>query len=382
MIIARAAQGLGGAIVAPAALSIVTSLFTEARERNIAMSVWGGSAPAGGAAGVLLGGVFTDTIGWRWVFFVNVPVVLLVMLLAPVVLRRDESSARRARLDLPGAVSVTAGLFLAVFGIVQAEKSGFGSAGALGLLGGAVVLLAAFVVIEKNTAEPLVPLTIFRNRNLTVGSLVMLLLGAAWIPAWYFISLYMQTVLDFSALRTGLGYLPMTIGIFALSMLLVARTLGRFGFKLPLIVGLLALTAGTLAFSFAPDDGSYAAAVLPASLLLAIGMAFAYVPATVASLSAVTPETAGLASGLISTTYQIGSALGLAITAAVAAARTDGSDTVAALNSGYGTAFAATAIIAAVAILLALAIRKPGAAGPVAAGGSTEAAAQEEPSRA
>ena len=355
---ARLLQGLGGAIVSPAALSIVMELFTDAGERNKAMGIWGASAPAGGATGVLLGGVFADTIGWEWVFYVNVPVGVIALVLAGRLLPVGRTAGPRPRLDLGGALTAAGGLGLAVYAIMQAEVHGFGSARVLGLFGGAVLLLAAFVLIESKVREPLIPLGVFRNRNLSAGAVAMFLLGAAWIPAWYFISLYMQRVLHMKSLNTGLGYLPMTLLIMGISVLFIAKAVGRFGFKANAVFGLLVVTAGVTWFGLAPVDGSYASVVLPASLVLGVGMAFAYVPVTIASLSNVGPGEAGLASGLINTTYQIGSAVGLAVTVAVATATSGGGNgevtDPAALNDGYGAGFLTAAGLAAAAVLLTL----------------------------
>ncbi len=369
LIAARAVQGLGAAIIAPVALSIIQTLFAhDPKEYTKAMGIWGSSAPVGGAAGVLLGGVLTQTLGWGWVLFVNVPVAALALALTPLLLHHGRPAGARPHLDLAGALSVTGALVLLVDAIVEANGAGWTAPRTLGLVAAAVVLLVAFIAIETRVSQPLVPLGVFRAPNFAGGALLTALLGAAWIPTWYVISLYAQQVLGFSALQAGLAYLPMTLLLIVIMLGAISTLIGRVGIK-PLALGGLALLAlGALLFARAPVGGTYAADILPASLVAALGMALAFVPITIAGLSGVGPQQAGLASGVLNTAYQIGSALGLAIAVAVATARTTGlraggTGHLAALTGGFAGAFVVAAALAALGVAFGLvAIRTPRAA--------------------
>jgi EmrB/QacA subfamily drug resistance transporter len=322
LIAARAIQGLGAAIVSPAALSIVTTTFAEGVERNRALGIWGAVAGAGGAAGVLLGGVLTSGLSWRWVLFVNVPIGILAAMLAPRTLLESRAEGETKTFDLPGAVTVTAGLALLVYAVVDAVNSGWGSTTTLLRLAGAAILLIAFLAIELRQRHPLMPFSIFRLRTLRGANIVGLLIGMSLFSMFFFISLYLQNVLHYSPIRAGLSYLPLAIGII-LSAGAASQLVTRLGFKPPLMAGLLLIAGGLLWFSqVRAPGGSYAADVLGPSLLAAVGLGFAFVPVTIAAVTGTEPHEAGLASGLINTSQQVGGALGLAILATVANSRT------------------------------------------------------------
>jgi EmrB/QacA subfamily drug resistance transporter len=362
LIAARAVQGLGAAIVSPAALSIITTTFAEGAERNRALGIWGAVAGAGGAAGVLLGGILTSGLSWRWVLFVNVPIGIIAAVLAPRFLAESRAEDGARTFDVPGAVAVTAGLSLLVYAVVDAVNAGWGSTATILRLAGAVVLLTAFVVIEIRQRHPLVPFSIFRLRTLRGANIVGLLIGMSLFSMFFFISLYLQDVLHFSPIKTGISYLPLAVGIIV-SAGVASQLVTRLGFKLPLIAGLLLIAAGLLWFAQVPVvHGSYAADILGPSLLAAVGLGFSFVPVTIAAVSGTKPHEAGLASGLINTSQQVGGALGLAILATIANSRTQslfhaGVHTSVALTKGYDRAFLigagfaiAGAILAAVLI--------------------------------
>jgi len=322
LIAARAIQGLGAAIVSPAALSIITTTFAEGAERNRALGIWGAVAGAGGAAGVLLGGILTSGLNWRWVLFVNVPIGILAAALAPRTLVESRADDGATTFDIPGAVTVTAGLSLLVYAVVDAVNSGWGSTGTLLRLAGAAVLLIAFLAIELRQRHPLMPFSIFRLRTLRGANIVGLLIGMSLFSMFFFVSLYLQNVLHYSPIKTGVSYLPLAIGII-LSAGAASQLVTRIGFKPPLIAGLLLVAAGLLWFSQVPaTGGSFAADVLGPSLLAAFGLGLAFVPVTIAAVSGTSSQEAGLASGLINTSQQVGGALGLAILATIANSRT------------------------------------------------------------
>jgi EmrB/QacA subfamily drug resistance transporter len=353
LIIARSVQGLGAALVSPAALSIVTTTFTEGAERNRALGVWGAVAGSGGAAGVLLGGVLTKFAGWEWVLFVNVPIGFAAAALAPRLL--GESRDHRAkRFDVAGAVTVTAGLALLVYSLVDANQAGWGSARTIGLGAVAVALLAAFVVIERRSSEPLVPFSIFRLQTLRGSNIVALLIGMSLFSMFFFISLYMQQILGYDALKAGFAYLPLAVGIIV-SAGIASQAVTRIGFKPTLITGMLLITGALLWFSQVSPGGSYLGDVLFPSLIVAVGLGFAFVAVTIGAVAGTTDEDAGLASGLINTSQQVGGALGLAILAAVANASTDNATGVShlvALNDGFRDAFLVGAFFAAAGAIL------------------------------
>jgi EmrB/QacA subfamily drug resistance transporter len=363
LIAARAVQGLGAAIVSPAALSIITTTFAEGAERNRALGIWGAVAGAGGAAGVLLGGVLTSGLSWRWVLFVNVPIGLAAAALAPRTLMESRAEDGTKTFDFPGAITVTAGLALLVYAVVDAVNKGWGSSTTLLRIAGAVVLLAAFIVIETRQREPLMPFSIFRLRTLRGANIVGLLIGMSLFSMFFFISLYLQNVLGYSPIRTGVSYLPLAVGII-LSAGAASQIVTRVGFKPPLIAGLLLIAGGLVWFAQVPAPGGhFGSNVLGPSLLAAVGLGFAFVPVTIAAVTGTEPQEAGLASGLINTSQQVGGALGLAILATVANSRTQSlfhagvHNPAVALTKGFDRAFligagfaVAGAILAAVLI--------------------------------
>ena len=358
LIAARAVQGLGGALLSPAALSLVTVLFAEGAERNKAMGVWGAVAGSGGAVGVLLGGMLTEWAGWEWVLFVNVPVGIAAALLAPRLLPESRNDGAR-HFDFAGAISVTAGLSLLVYTLVDANSAGWGSAQTLGLGALSLALIAAFYVIERRSKAPLMPFPgIFRIRTITGINVSAVLIAAALFSMFFFISLYMQQVLGFSALDAGLAYLPLAVGIIVTAGA-SAGLVTRFGFKPVLVTGLIVTAAGLLWFTQVDAGGSYVSDLLGPMLLAAVGLGLAFVSMTVAAVSGVEAHEAGLASGLINTSQQIGGALGLAILATVANSRTDdafatGASQASALTEGFQAAFAVGAGFAIAGALLAM----------------------------
>jgi EmrB/QacA subfamily drug resistance transporter len=359
LIVARGVQGLGAAIVSPAALSIVTTTFKEGAERNTALGVWGAVAGSGGAAGVLLGGMLTEWAGWEWVLFVNVPIGLAAAAIAPRLLAESRDADRARHFDVAGAVTVTAGLAIGVYALVDANNAGWTSTQTLLLGAISLALLAAFVVVERHSRRPLVPFSIFRLRTLRGSNVVGLLIGMSLFAMFFFISLYLQQVLGYSALKTGLAYLPLA-GFIIVSAGMAAQLVTRIGFKPTLIIGLLFVTAGLAWFSqVSAPGGSYVGDVLFPSILAAIGLGFSFVPVTIGAVTGTKPEEAGLASGLINTSQQIGGALGLAILSSLANSRTDDvlsggeHNPIVALTEGFQTAFLVGACFAALAALLA-----------------------------
>jgi EmrB/QacA subfamily drug resistance transporter len=322
LIAARAVQGLGAAILSPAALSIVTTTFTEGAERNRALGVWGAVAGSGGAAGVLLGGMLTEWAGWEWVLWVNVPIGIAAAIAAPRLIAESRSDSATRHFDTLGAVSVTAGLSVLVYALVDANDAGWGSGQTIGLLALAAVLLTAFVVIELRSRQPLVPFRIFSSRTLTGANVSGLLIGASLFSMFFFISLYMQQVLGFDALKAGLSYLPLALTIIVTAGV-ASQLTTRVGFKPVLIGGMLLIAAGLVWFSQVTAGGSYVSDVLGPSVVAGAGLGFAFVPVTIAAVSGVSAQDSGLASGLINTAQQVGGALGLAVLAAVANSRTD-----------------------------------------------------------
>ena len=356
---ARAAQGLGGAIVAPASLSILTTTFQEGAARNRAVGIWGAMGGAGGAAGVLLGGVLTELLGWRWILFINVPIGLIAALLAERYIPETRDAVRRKNFDLAGAVSATLGLSVLVLGIVRTDVTGWGSASTLGLLAAGAALLALFVAIEGRIAgSPLMPLRIYASRTLSAANVVVLMIGAAVFAMWFFLSLYLQQVLGYSPLRAGFAFLPMTLCIVACSTL-ASRVVTRVGPKPMLVAGMTLQTVGLIMFTHLSTDGTYLGDVLVPSVLIAIGIGFSFVPVTIAAVTGVASHEAGLASGLVNTSRFVGGAIGLAILAALATARTNGDvhhglAAHAALTGGFELAFGVAAAFSAVGAVVAL----------------------------
>jgi EmrB/QacA subfamily drug resistance transporter len=359
LIAARAAQGLGAAIVSPAALSIITTLFQDGAERNKALGAWGAVAGSAGAAGVLLGGILTDSLGWEWVLWVNVPVAAIALALTPGLIPESRSESATRHFDAAGAISVTAGLSLLAYAFLDASEAGWGSTKIIGLLAGAAALIGVFVAIELRSKAPLVPFRIFRLRTLTGANVVGLLLGASLFSMFYFISLYMQQVLGYSPIHAGLSYLPLAVTI------IVAAAIGgqlvtRFGFKPILASGLAFVSVGLLWWSQVSVGGGFLTDILGPSLLAAIGLGFGFVTSTIAAVAGVEEREQGLASGLINTSQQIGGALGLAVLSTIATSRTDdvmatGSSTLPnALTEGFQAAFLGGAVIAALGVLATL----------------------------
>jgi len=356
LIAARAVQGLGGAVIAPASLSILTTTFKEGPARNRAVGIWGAMGGIGGATGVLLGGVLTDLLGWRWILFINVPIGLGAALLTQRFIAGGQRSERSRSFDLSGAITATLGLSILVLGIVRTDVTGWGAASTLALLGAGVVLLLVFLAIEGRFAKtPLMPLRIYTSRTLSAANLVVLLLGGASFGMWFFLSLYLQQVRGYSPIKAGFSFLPMTLCIVAGSML-ASSAVKRVGAKPLLVAGMVAETIGLLLFTGLSSNGTYLGQVLVPSLFCAIGIGLAFVPATISAVAGVAPGEAGLASGLVNTSRLVGGALGLAILAAIAAARTTSdlhhSAAHAALTSGFDLAFAVAAGFAAVGVLI------------------------------
>jgi EmrB/QacA subfamily drug resistance transporter len=366
LIITRGLQGIGGAIAAPTALSLIATNFPEGKERNRAMGVYAAMSGAGGALGLLLGGILTSYVSWRWIFFINVPIAALVLFLAPRALNESETTS--GHLDVPGAVTVTGGMLALVYGLSNASSHSWSSVSTIGFLAAAVVLLVVFAFIERRSPEPLMPLTIFKNRNRSGAYGMMLCIGIALFSMFYFLTQFLQNVQGWSAVKTGVGFLPMTIGII-IAATLTSRFIGRIGIRVPLIAGPAAAVLGMLWVSRITPTSHYLAVVGPL-VLIALGMGFAFVPLTLTAVSRVTPDEAGLASALLNTMQQVGGALGLAVLATIAIDATKSklaslhsTSTVAnniATTHGYTTAFLVSAGIAFIALLISIiVIRTP-----------------------
>jgi EmrB/QacA subfamily drug resistance transporter len=357
LVAARAVQGLGGAVVSAVALSLMMNLFTEQVERAKAMGIFGFVMAGGGSLGVLLGGILTDTLNWHWIFLVNVPIGVAVVILTLKLLPAAPGSAAGGRLDVAGAVTVTASLMLAVYAIVNGNSTGWATGQTLGLLAAAVVLLALFIGIEARVPSPLMPLALFKLRNVATANVVGILWAAAMF-AWFFVSaLYLQLVLGYSPLKVGLAFLPANLIMGAFSIGLSAKLVMRFGFRIPLAAGLSLAAAGLVFFARAPVDGSFVVDVLPSMILLGFGAGMAFNPVLLAAMSDVDPSESGLASGVVNTAFMMGGALGLAILASLAASRTDslrasGDGPLVALNGGYHAAFLVGALFAAAAAVV------------------------------
>ncbi|WP_054416557.1 MFS transporter, partial [Achromobacter ruhlandii] len=318
LIAARAAQGLGGAVVSAVSLSLIMNLFTEAGERARAMGVYGFVCAGGGSLGVLLGGLLTSTLSWHWIFLVNIPIGVAVYALCLRLLPAARGAAGGGKLDVAGALTVTASLMLAVYAVVNGNEAGWTSAQSLGLLGAAALLMALFLAIEARVAEPLMPLALFRLRNVATANVVGVLWAAAMF-AWFFVSaLYMQLVLGYDAMQVGLAFLPANLIMAAFSLGLSAKLVMRFGIRGPLATGLLMAALGLALFARAPVDGAFTADVLPGMLLLGLGAGIAFNPMLLAAMSDVEPSQSGLASGVVNTAFMMGGALGLAVLASLA----------------------------------------------------------------
>src|SRR5688572_9832066 len=344
---ARAIQGLGAAIVSPAALSILTTTFTEGRERNTALGVWGAVGGFGAAAGVLLGGVLTDALTWEWIFWVNIPVGVAAIALAPVLLN-ESRDLRVKRYDALGATLVTSGLVVLVYAITEASDYGWASVETIGLFAASAALLAGFLVTEARAAEPLMPFSIFRLRTLVGSNVAGFILGTAMFSMFLMLTLYMQQVLGYSAMKTGVAYLAVA-GSAIVTSAVAAQLVTRVGVKPVLVVGMATLTAGLVYFTQVSVGGSYLGDLLPGFLLIAVGIGFSFVPISIA----------GLAGGLINTSQQIGGALGIAALSTIATSRTEdalaaGDALPFALVDGFTAAFVAGVIIAGLGVVAAL----------------------------
>jgi EmrB/QacA subfamily drug resistance transporter len=361
LIAARAVQGVGGAIVSAVALSLLMTLFTEQADRAKAMGVFGFVLSGGGVIGVLAGGILTDLLSWNWIFLVNLPVGVAVYVLSLRLLPKERGPAATGRVDVAGAITVTASLMLAVYAIINGNDEGWTSPQTLGLLTVAAVLLAVFLMIEARISSPLMPLSLFRNRNVTAANLLGVLMAAGMFAYFFFSALYLQLVLEYSPLEVGLAYLPGTVVWGASSLLLSDRLVMRFGIKPPLLAGLTLMTIALLLLARTPVDGNWAIDILPATLAVGLGAGIAFNPLLLAAMSGVAPEQAGLASGVVNTAFMMGGAVGLAILASLADSRTEtllasGDDSLAALNSGYHVAFVVGAVFLVTSALVGAAL--------------------------
>jgi EmrB/QacA subfamily drug resistance transporter len=360
LIATRILQGAAGAILSPSVFSIVSVTFAEGRERNKALGVLGAIAGSGAALGVILGGLLTEYLGWQWIFFVNVPIGALALVFVPLLVRESRAPDLDRHFDAGGAISITAGLMLLVYALTRAPTVGWGSLEVLLALAGWALLSSVFVAIELRSPSPLVPLAFVRRRTLAGANGIGLLLGSMVFAMFFLLSLYMQQVLAFSALETGFGFLAVALTAIAASA--VAQALvSRLGVKPVLVGGLLLVAAGLLLFTRLPVEGFYLADVFPGLVVSGVGLGFAFVPLSIAALSGVGDREAGLASGLINTSQQIGGALGLALLTSVSSARTDalvaaGADLPRALTEGFRLAFAVAAAFAPCAVAVALVV--------------------------
>jgi EmrB/QacA subfamily drug resistance transporter len=350
LIAARAVQGLGAALLSPAALSIVTTTFADGAERNKALGVWGAVAGSGGAAGVLLGGVLTQGAGWEWVLWVNFPIGLIAAAIAPTLIAESRSQAGRRHFDFAGAATVTAGLSALVYAVLDANSAGWGSVQTVALLSATAILLAAFAAIERRSRAPLMPFSILRLRTVTGANVVGLLTGGALFSMFFFISLYMQQVLGYGAIHAGLSYLPLAVSIIV-SAGIASALVTKVGFKPILAAGMALIAAGLIWFSQISVHGSFLADILGPSLLAAVGLGFTFVPQTIAAVSGVADREQGLASGMINTAQQVGGALGLAVLSAISTSVIGSAHDPAVLTRGFHYAFLAGAGIAVLGLL-------------------------------
>ena len=347
----RAVQGGGAALIAPAALSLLMALFGGTNELPRAFAVYGAAAPIGGTAGVFLGGVLTEYASWPWVFYITVPIAVLVIVLTPGAL--PSIAGQRGSVDIVGAVTGTAGLAALVYGVVRAPEVGWAATETLIALGGGIALLVLFFIVQARSRQPLLRLGIFRAPQLGAANIAQLLLGAAWVPMWFFLNLYLQQVLGAGAFAAGAALLPMTI-LIVLGMTLVApRLLAKFGAKPLIVAGFAFLAAGLVWLAFARADGAYVLDVLPASLVAAFGMALAFVPSLGTAIGAARPDETGVASGLVNTSYQIGSAVGLAALTVLSSVVATGGTSAVDLTRGYAAAFIGAAVVAALGGVIA-----------------------------
>jgi EmrB/QacA subfamily drug resistance transporter len=361
LVIARAVQGVGGAVVSAVALSLLFMLFTEQADRAKAMGVFGFVLSGGGVVGVLAGGILTDALSWHWIFLVNLPVGALVYALSLRLLPKESGPAATGRVDAAGAITATASLMLAVYAIINANEAGWTSIRTLGVLGVAAALLAVFLAIEARASSPLMPLGVFRNRNLSTANALGMFMAAGMFAYFFFSALYLQLVLGYSPLDVGLAYLPGTIVWGAASLFLSDRLVMRFGIKPPLVAGLTLMTVALVLLARTPVDGNWLVDILPATVAVGLGAGIAFNPILLAAMSGVAQEQAGLASGVVNTAFMMGGAVGLAVLASFADLRTaslveSGDGALAALNGGYHAAFVlgAAFIVASAAVGWAL----------------------------
>jgi EmrB/QacA subfamily drug resistance transporter len=356
----RAIQGFGGAFVAAIALSLIMTLFTEPAERAKAMGVIGFVAAGGGSIGVLAGGVLTDLLTWHWIFLVNLPIGIAVIAFCLMLLPGGAGERGTARLDVAGAVTVTASLLVVVYAIVNGNEDGWTSARTLGLLAAGVAGIGVFLAIESRVAAPLMPLGLFRTRSFSTANVVGVLWSAAMFAMFFLAALYLQLVLGYSPLEVGLAFLPANLIMGAFSLGLSAKLVMRFGIKPTLIAGMTLVAVGLGLFARVPVEGSFLVDVLPSMIILGVGIGLAMNPVLLAAMSDVAPEDAGLASGIVNTSFMMGGALGLAVLASLAASRTGGSHALPALVDGYQAAFVVgTAFAAAAAVVAAVFLRSP-----------------------
>jgi EmrB/QacA subfamily drug resistance transporter len=355
----RALQGLGAALLSPAALSILMTTFREGKERNFALGIWGAVSGSGGAAGVLLGGALTSSLSWSWIFFINVPVGALVLAMAPRLVRESVADVAHRHFDVPGAVSITGGLMLLVYAMTHAAQHGWGTTETIVLLAASAALVVAFVAIELRSQAPLLPMRLFRSRTLTGSNLAGLLMGAAVFSQFFLLTLYMQQVLHYSALQTGVAYVALTLAVIVFANVSQALAL-RVGIRPLLAVGLLLVSGGLVLYARLPVDGHYFWDLFPAFLISGVGMAFGFIPMTIGALAGVRHSDAGIASGLINTAQQIGGAIGVAAATTIAATATSnfvaahpGASPAsgAALTHGFSVAFYVLAAVAAAAAI-------------------------------
>lgn len=365
LITARVLQGLGAALIAPSALSIVMNLFSGNKsEMNKAMGIWGAAAPAGGTAGVFLGGIITAWFDWPWVFLINVPIGIAVLSLIPKLI--PKGIKKKGSIDYLGTITITASLGLLIYSIVTANEYEWLSLQTVAMLTTSFVLLISFIAIEKRSKEPLLPLRIFKSQNLASSNIVMALLGAAWVSMWFFLNLYLQQILHYGPLESGLSLLPMTGLIMVMMVWILPKLIGRLGIKQNLIVGLALLAIGMILFGLTPfntanenNNQVFMVYILPASIISALGMSFSYIPILTSAMSSSKKEDTGIASGLVNTTYQVGSSLGLAIMISISTFQSEtlmkaGVTAIEALNNGYHLAFWGAAIISALATTVSL----------------------------
>src|SRR5437763_6151176 len=357
LIAARALQGLGAAIITPAALSILSTTFTEGRERNIALGAWGAVGGFGAAAGVLLGGILTDALSWSWIFFVNVPVGVSAFILAPLLLK-ESRDAEVKRFDVPGAVLVTSGLSLFVYAITQAGQHGWLGGQTLSFFAVSLVLLVGFVAWELRHPEPLMRFGILRTKTIAGANVAGFIMGTATFSLFLMLTLYMQQVLGYSPMKTGVAYLAVA-GTAIFTSAIAAQLVTRIGVKPVLVIGMTSLTAGLAYFTQVSVHGSYLGDLLPGFLLIAVGLGFSFLPISISALAGIQPAVAGLASALINTSQPIGGALGIAALSTIATSRTSdalagGATRAQALVDGFHGAFFAGVILAAIGIVAAL----------------------------